>query len=212
MFLGGKNNKQKTNNHFLTALAGQSSQGRTGTLPRYKRDKMPIYCVIVQKTAGLSQGRIPFVPGTVPVCAEHRPAQNFMLFGLFFRSFEEGLADRGGARRSLKFRPLFVPFSLSPLRRRGHILFVANPLPPTPFLRKSVMSIKVPPVILGPEMAAPILWAPGIFCSFCWKTPTPIKFLLLGGGGGVLGCFQKGGGKCQFYFYGREHFSDFRNL
>ena len=33
------------------------------------------------------------------------------------------------------------------------------------------MSIIFPPVILGPEMAAPILWAPGIFCSFCWENP-----------------------------------------
>ena len=50
-------------------------------------------------------------------------------------------------------------------------------------VRKSVVSIKSPPAMLGPEMAAPILWAPGIFGSFCRKTPTPIKFLLLGGGG-----------------------------
>ena len=43
------------------------------------------------------------------------------------------------------------------------------------------MSVICSPAILGPEMAAPILWAPGIFC---WKPPMPIKFLLLGGGGG----------------------------
>ena len=36
----------------------------------------------------------------------------------------------------------------------------------------------------------------------------PIKFLLLGGGG--LGFFRRGGWKCQFYFYGRGDFSDFR--
>ena len=48
-------------------------------------------------------------------------------------------------------------------------------------------------VILGPEMAAPILWAPGIFCSFCWNIPMPIKFLVLGGGGAV-GFLQGGGG------------------
>ena len=36
-------------------------------------------------------------------------------------------------------------------------------------IRKNVMSIKFLPVILGPEMAAPILWAPGIFWFFCWK-------------------------------------------
>ena len=32
-----------------------------------------------------------------------------------------------------------------------------------------------------------------------------IKFLVLGGGFGV---FWGGGGKCRFYFYGREDFSD----
>ena len=35
-------------------------------------------------------------------------------------------------------------------------------------------------------MAAPILWAPGIFWFFLRENPMPIKFLLLGGGG-VLG-------------------------
>ena len=33
-----------------------------------------------------------------------------------------------------------------------------------------------------------------------------IKFLVLGGGGGILGL--GGGGKCRFYFYGRGDFSD----
>ena len=38
----------------------------------------------------------------------------------------------------------------------------------------------------------------------------PIKFLVLGprGGGGVIWVLG-GGGECQFYFYGREDFSDF---
>ena len=44
--------------------------------------------------------------------------------------------------------------------------------------RESLMSVIFPPGFLGPEMAAPILWAPGIFCSFCLKTPMPE-----GGGG-----------------------------
>ena len=46
------------------------------------------------------------------------------------------------------------------------------------YIRKSVVSIKFPPAILGPEMAAPILWASGIFGFFAHKIP------LLGGGGG----------------------------
>ena len=74
------------------------------------------------------------------------------------------------------------------------------------YQKKKLMSIIFPPVILGPEMAAPILWAPGTFCSFCWNTPMPIKFLVLGG---VRGFFWKGGWKCQFCFYGRGDFSDF---
>ena len=70
-----------------------------------------------------------------------------------------------------------------------------------PNFRKSVVSIKFPPVILGPEMAAPILWAPGIFGSFCWKTPMPIKFLLLGGGGFWV-FLEGGGGSANFIFMG----------
>ena len=43
----------------------------------------------------------------------------------------------------------------------------------------------------GPEMAAPVLWAPGILGFFLQeKTPMPIKFLLLGGGSGL---FLEGG-------------------
>ena len=65
------------------------------------------------------------------------------------RSFEKGLADRGGWREEILHMPeiqafFSVPFFLCPLRRRGtHFwrtfwalfggLFVANPLPPTPF-------------------------------------------------------------------------------
>ena len=44
------------------------------------------------------------------------------------------------------------------------------------------MSVKFLSAILGPEMAAPILWAPGKMRSFCRKTAMPIKFLVLGGG------------------------------
>ena len=64
------------------------------------------------------------------------------------------------------------------------------------------MSIKFLSAILGPEMAAPILWTPGKKkASVLQEKPMSIKFLVLGGGWG-------GGGKCQFYFYGREDFSD----
>ena len=60
-------------------------------------------------------------------------------------------------------------------------------------IRNSLMSVIFLPVILGPEMAMPVfLWAPGVFGSFRWKTPMPIKFLVLGAG--FLG--GAGGGKC----------------
>ena len=36
----------------------------------------------------------------------------------------------------------------------------------------------------------------------------PIKFLLLGRGGGCWGFFAGGGWKCQFYFYGRRDVSE----
>ena len=38
------------------------------------------------------------------------------------------------------------------------------------------------------------------------EKPMSIKFLVLGGGGGILGFL---GGECRFYFYGRADFSDF---
>ena len=43
----------------------------------------------------------------------------------------------------------------------------------------------------GPEMAAPILWALGIFWFFLLESPQAQKFRLLGG---VFGIFWKGGG------------------
>ena len=47
--------------------------------------------------------------------------------------------------------------------------------------RKSVMFIKFPPVILGPEMAARILWAPGIFWFFLLENPHAHKIPPFGG-------------------------------
>ena len=71
------------------------------------------------------------------------------------------------------------------------------------------MSIKFPPAILGPEMAAPILWAPGIFWFFLLENPNAHKVPPVRGGGAWV--FLEGGvGKCQFYFYGRGDFSQKR--
>ena len=63
------------------------------------------------------------------------------------------------------------------------------------------MSIKFPPVILQPEMAAPILWAPGIFGFFLLENPHAHKIPPFRGG--VLGFFRKGGGgSANFIFMG----------
>ena len=66
------------------------------------------------------------------------------------------------------------------------------------------MSVKFLSAIPGPEMAAPILWTPGKCVRSAGKTMS-IKFLVLGGG--YFGFFG-GGGKCLFYFCGREDFSE----
>ena len=63
-------------------------------------------------------------------------------------------------------------------------------------------------LVLGPEIAAPTLWTPGISGSFFWKTSMPKKILVLGGGG-YLGFFGRGGGvSVNFIFYGRGEFSE----
>ena len=72
--------------------------------------------------------------------------------------------------------------------------------------RKILMSVKFVFAIPGPEMAAPILWAPGKMRSFCRKNHVH-KIPRFRGGGGYLG-LGGGGGKCRFYFYGREDFSE----
>ena len=42
------------------------------------------------------------------------------------------------------------------------------------------MSVIFPPAILGPEMAAPILWAPGVLWFFLLENPFAHKILVLG--------------------------------
>ena len=62
------------------------------------------------------------------------------------------------------------------------------------FFRKILVFVKFLPAILGPEMAAPILWTPGKKAFFLQEKPMSIKFLVLGGG--VFWGFLGGGGKC----------------
>ena len=57
-------------------------------------------------------------------------------------------------------------------------------------------------------MAAPNLWALGKCVRSAGKAMS-IKFLVLGEGGD-FGFFWGGGGKCRFYFYRREDFSERR--
>ena len=64
------------------------------------------------------------------------------------------------------------------------------------------MSVIFPPVIVGPEMAAPILWAPGIFCFFQLENPHAHEIPRFRG----VVFFERGGWKCQFSFYGGEDF------
>ena len=62
------------------------------------------------------------------------------------------------------------------------------------------MSINFPPVILGPEMAAPILWAPGIFGFFLLENHHAHKIPPFRGG--VMGFLEGGGGSANFIFMG----------
>ena len=57
-----------------------------------------------------------------------------------------------------------------------------------------MVSIKFPPAILGPEMAAPILWAPGIFWFFLLENPHAHEIPPFRGGGGGFWVFLEGGG------------------
>ena len=70
------------------------------------------------------------------------------------------------------------------------------------------MSIKFLPVILGPEMAAPILWAPGIFGLFLLENPHAHKIPPFRGGGGVLGFFRRGGVEVPILFLWARGFSE----
>ena len=64
------------------------------------------------------------------------------------------------------------------------------------------MSVKFFARDLGPEMAAPILWAPGIFgLSLQEKNSMPMKFLVLAGG--ILGFRPGGGGSANFFKNGQ---------
>ena len=71
----------------------------------------------------------------------------------------------------LRLRIVFVYFQLEPFYLPLEpfclqLIFIACNGNVRLRIRKSVVSIKFPPVILGLEMAVPILWARGIFWFF----------------------------------------------
>ena len=66
------------------------------------------------------------------------------------------------------------------------------------------MSIIFAPPILGPEMAAPILWVPGMFGFFRLESPHAHKIRRFGGGGVLKG----GAGNPHLIFMAAWGFSD----
>ena len=70
------------------------------------------------------------------------------------------------------------------------------------YVRKILVSVKFLSAILGPEMAAPILWTPGKMRPFCRKSHVH-KIPRFFGGGGILGFW---GGECRFIFMGTRIF------
>ena len=71
-------------------------------VPGTNGTKWRFYCGIQQKRPvvpgtgpSLSRGWVPFIPGTVPVCPGHRPAQNVYVYWFFFLS-ENGVVRKWG--------------------------------------------------------------------------------------------------------------------
>ena len=67
-------------------------------------------------------------------------------------------------------------------------------------IRKILVSVKFVSAVLGPEMAAPILWTPGKMRSLCRKNH--VRKIPPFQGGGVWG----GGGSADFIFMGARIF------
>ena len=72
-----------------------------------------------------------------------------------------------------------------------------------PKFRKILVSVKYVSVILGPEMAAPILWTPGKIRPFCRKSH--VHKIPRFRGGGYFG-FLGGRGSADFIFMGARIF------
>ena len=72
-----------------------------------------------------------------------------------------------------------------------------------PRVRKKIL----PAILLGPEMAAPILWAPGIIA---FSLQENLHAHTIPDFRGI--CFFGGAGKCRFCFYGRGIFLNDRGI
>ena len=75
--------------------------------------------------------------------------------------------------------------------------------------RKSLMSVFFPPAILGPDMATPILWAPGIFWLCLQENLHDYRSPCFKGGGGISAFCGRGGGGEEIpilFFMGAEIF------
>ena len=101
---------------------------------------------------------------------------------------------------SLGLGSLFVPDSFQNSKKTCHFDIPS-------IIRQVLVSVKFLSAVLGPEMAAPILWTPRISAFFLQeKTSMSIQFLaFLGGGFCVLG---GGGGSADFIFMGALGFAD----
>ena len=78
-----KTSKQKTHKHFSDGPCGTIVPGTiVPSVPATNGTKWRFYCGIKQKKAGLSQGRVPFCPGTLFV-PDTVPPQMFIFIGFF---------------------------------------------------------------------------------------------------------------------------------
>ena len=75
-------------------------------------------------------------------------------------------------------------------------------------MSERLISVKFSPATLGPEMAAPIVWAPGMFCFFLQENIHAHEIPHFIRGGGILGLLGEEGGEVPILFYGREDFSE----
>ena len=127
--------------------------------------------------------------------AKHKLSPRFHFLGFLPPSQRRG--KNGVLRMFLEnfysfptFDPLARGWGWRPKFLSTHILWTS--------LRKILVSVKFLSAILGPEMAAPILWTPGKMRSFCRKTHVHKIPRFFGG--------FWGGGSADFIFMGARIF------